>query len=318
MYFCGMNAECVCHWPLKTIDDTVTTMNMTTDCLLCSIRQIDTLLKNMDIGEETRLRHMQELLRILAEIDASMSPPAAAAVFHARIKQLTGIDDPFEGVKRDSNAIALGVLSEVRSIVNGSRQPLASALLASVAGNIIDYGVRDKISKADIINALYDSLDGAIGDGFVARFENDMKNSTRILFVCDNAGEIVFDRLLIEKMPAEKITVAVRGFPIINDATFDDARQAGLDSMVRVITTGDATPGIDIGRSSEEFMEAFASSEMIIFKGQGNLETMLHADVSNFVKDGATLYFLLKIKCGRVAELLHKKINDNFFFAKET
>ena len=216
-----------------------------------------------------------------------------------------------------SNETALSVLNEVRSMVDTSDEPLKEALRLAASGNIIDYGARRGVTRDEILESVKHALEGDVDEQFYREFLKTAETATSILYVGDNSGEIVFDRVLVEHLPLEKVRFAVRGKPIINDATRVDAATAGIDKLVTVIDTGDNTPGINMERSSTEFLEAFADADMIIFKGQGNLETMYNEDLSGYVKPGARLFFILKVKCTYVSQSLGRDIGDTVFMVRD-
>jgi len=139
-------------------------------------------------------------------------------------------------------------------------------------------------------------------DANLAEFSRAIAAAERILYLADNAGEIVFDRLLIERLPTEKVTVAVRGLPVINDATLIDAEYAGITELVEVIDNGSDAPGTILEDCSEAFLERFHAADLIISKGQGNYETLsqVHKDI----------YFLLKVKCPVVARDVGCQMNS--------
>jgi uncharacterized protein with ATP-grasp and redox domains len=136
-------------------------------------------------------------------------------------------------------------------------------------------------------------------------FIEDSSKAQNILYIGDNTGEIAFDTLLVKELPAPKITFAVRGEYILNDATLEDAKMVSMDSIATVITTGDNTPGVDTSRISQDFSEALKSADMIISKGQGNLETLYDVDLSKWVSSGTAMYFLFKVKCKHVAQIIN-------------
>jgi uncharacterized protein with ATP-grasp and redox domains len=127
-----------------------------------------------------------------------------------------------------------------------------------------------------------------------AALRRAVAGADRILYLCDNAGEIVFDRLLIEVLPSEKITAVVRGTPVINDATLEDARATGLTEVVRVMDNGSDAPGTLLETCSPAFRDCFAAADLIIAKGQGNFETLSETR-------GKRIFFLLKVKCPLIA-----------------
>jgi hypothetical protein len=157
---------------------------------------------------------------------------------------------------------------------------------------VIDVGVHDNLREEDIKRSLSQSLAGPFA-GDLDSFREAISGAGEILYLADNTGEIVFDRLLVERLRAPRITVAVRGAAVLNDATLADARVAGLDRIAQVIDNGSGAPGTILGECSAAFRERFESADIIIAKGQGNFETLA---------DGpGNIFFLLKIKCAVVA-----------------
>ncbi|NMB63322.1 MAG: DUF89 family protein [Spirochaetes bacterium] len=144
-----------------------------------------------------------------------------------------------------------------------------------------------------------------------------ISSSQKILYIADNAGEIVADKLLMEHLPVEKITCVVRGNPVINDATMEDAQSIGLNAIVRVITTGDSTPGINLSRCSKEFLYELSQADMVILKGQGNFETMIDAPLEGIVKKDVKMFFIFKVKCLPVAWFIHRCLGDSAFILRE-
>jgi hypothetical protein len=157
---------------------------------------------------------------------------------------------------------------------------------------VIDVGVHDNLREEDIKRSLSQSLAGPFA-GDLDSFRAAISEAGEILYLADNTGEIVFDRLLIERLPAPGITVAVRGAAVLNDATLADARVAGLDQVAQVIDNGSGAPGTILGECSAAFRERFESADMIIAKGQGNFETLAGGP--------GNIFFLLKVKCSVVA-----------------
>ena len=205
---------------------------------------------------------------------------------------MTGVDDPYRAVKDRFNRMALDMLPELAAVVKQAADPLEMAVRSAIAGNVIDLGVNGEITEDEARRCIQGALDEPFG-GDVDAFRQSVSMATNILYLADNAGEIVFDRLLIDQLPSVRLTLAVRGRPILNDATMADARAAGLCDLVNVIDNGSDAPGTVLGVCSEAFRQQFAEADLIIAKGQGNFETL---------SDGkADIYFLFKVKCPVIA-----------------
>lgn len=268
-------------------------LNTTLDCLPCFLRQAVEAV-GYCVPEPTRREAiLRRVMSDLAAADWSASPVAIARQVHRRIREETGATDPYAELKTRMNALALELLPCMRMTVRLADDPLLAVTRLAIAGNLIDAGAKSGIAEEGIRHALcqasQEPLYGSVRDLFEAA-----EQAQRILFLADNSGEIIFDRVLIEALPTAKVTVAVRGSPVLNDATMDDARVAGLTDLVSVISNGSDAPGTILKDCSEEFRRAYAASDLIIAKGQGNFESL---DAT-----GKQVFFLLRVKCPLVSQ----------------
>jgi len=267
-------------------------MNSSLDCLPCFVRQIlDSMRRYSDdtAFQETAVR---ELLHDLADADWRVSPPVLAQNIHRRLRRQTGLSDPYLTQKREHNELALSLLSGLWKEVDQSPDPLLCAVQVAIAGNIIDLGVKTNVREVDLVQAIQYALQEPLG-GDPGLFRKAVAEAETILYLADNAGEIIFDRLLIEQLGPERVTLAVRGAPILNDALLEDARLAGLEGRVRIIDNGCDVPGTDLSQCSDEFRSLFHTADLILSKGQGNFETLSEIQ--------ANIFFLFKVKCPVVA-----------------
>lgn len=289
-------------------------MKPTHHCIPCHINHIYRVVSGLPLETKDAFDLMKELTHIIAgNFDA---PPDCAYEMYKAIRKRINID-PFADIKKESNIIMMSMLPQLHSLLH-SGDTLKQALRIALAANVIDYGIGEHSYKNNI-GLEFENIvqDITVPDDFYNQFIQSVADAQKILFIADNAGEIVADMLLIQNLPVEKITCVVRGGSIINDATIEDAHQIGLDTIVRVITTGDQTPGINLTRCSNEFLYELSQADMIILKGQGNFETMIDASLDGFVKKGTKLFFIFKVKCLPVAEFTQKKIGDNAFIIRE-
>jgi len=238
---------------------------------------------------------VREALARAERLDFTEPPPVLARELHARVRKLCGAIDPYRRVKDESTRIALQLLPALRREVARAADPFAAAVRLAIAGNVIDFGTNRDLKLDQLQILLRDALRLPLSATAVARLRHAMDAAESILFLGDNCGEIVLDRLLLEPY-RHKLTFVVRGGPILNDATLADAAASGLTDLVPVISTGDAAPGVILKHCSAEFRARFAAADLVIAKGQGNFETL----------DGESrrIFFLLKAKCGVVARRL--------------
>lgn len=207
--------------------------------------------------------------------------------------------DIYAEVKEKSNSLSLAYAEQFQEKINSSESPLETGLQIAAAGNVIDFGAKSH-GSIDLDQELR-SLNEVPFDRYdIEPFTKALHEASTLLYLCDNSGEIVFDRLFIKELqrtyPNLQIVAAVREKPIINDATLQDAKDVGLDSLVTTISSGSVYPGTILSETTEAFQELYAAADVILAKGQGNFETLLPlADERTF--------FLLRIKCDYMAGL---------------
>ncbi|MGQ9843117.1 MAG: damage-control phosphatase ARMT1 family protein [Spirochaetota bacterium] len=256
----------------------------------CHVNHIYRVVSGLTLDKDTKLRLMQELTHIIAG-DFS-APPDCAHKMYTAICQLTDIDDPFAQIKKSSNALRMSLLPQLRAVCE--HNPLEQALKISLAANIIDYGIGDSSCGEDFAVTLKTVIHNIyIPEEFYREFILAIEKAETIFYLADNAGKIVADMLLIDYLPKEKIVFVVRCYPVINDATVKDAKEIGLTQKVKVITTGDSTPGINLKRCSKEFLQKLSQADLVIVK-EGNFETMIDVPLDGFAKKGVKLFFCLK------------------------
>ncbi len=270
-------------------------MNIHLECIPCFVRQGLEAAQNVTEDAATQERIVREVLRRTAELEFARTPPAMGQAIHRLVRELTGAQDPYAEAKSRSNQLVLDVLPELRVMVREASDPMLAAAALTIAANAIDMGVACTPSEAEILESLR-SAPQDLGNEAWERFRHRAESAARILYVADNAGEIVADGLLIEELGPDRVTLAVRGAPVLNDATLADAREAGLLDLVEVIGNGSDAPGTILDDCDSGFRKRFAEADLIIAKGQGNFETLNSM--------GAPLVFLLKVKCPVIARLV--------------
>jgi damage-control phosphatase, subfamily I len=276
-------------------------MTTTLDCLPCFVRQTVEAVGFAVPDESRRAAIVRQLLADLSTADWQLSPVGIAQHLHRRIRQATGEADSYRALKERMNRLALDMLPGMSQDARVEEDPRMAIVRLAVAGNLIDAGAKSGITERDVreamCRAVREPLYGSVSALFAAA-----EGARRILFLADNAGEIVFDRPLIEALPTEKITVAVRGAPVLNDATMEDAQVAGLTGLTPIITNGSDAPGTILEDCSAEFRRVYEDSDLIIAKGQGNYES-LAATTKH-------IFFLLRVKCPLVAAQVGAKAGD--------
>jgi len=267
-------------------------MKTSLDCIPCFLRQALDVARLSTADASVHESILRDVLQWAGGINLDQPPPLLAQRIHRRLRELTGMEDPYRAAKNRHNAMALKMLPRLRAEIASASDPLIMAVRLSIAGNIIDMGVNGGFTETDLRRSLDEALTEPFS-GDTDGFHRSVAQAANILYLADNAGEIAFDRLLIEQLPAENVTVAVRGAPVINDATMADALALGLQEIAEVIDNGSDAPGTVLADCSREFNRHFDEADLILAKGQGNFETLSD--------ENRNIYFLLKAKCPVIA-----------------
>ncbi len=240
----------------------------------------------------------------LKELTLDITPADASNFVYKITAELTGIANPYYKEKKKFNDLCLSMVAYLKEKIETSEDPLHSVIKGAIFGNLIDLGIGLKFDiERDVGNVVNEPF--AIDDylDFKVLLGAGRKN---ILYLGDNAGEIVFDRLFVEMLKDKHdVTFVVKRGPVINDATIEDARYVGMTDIVKVIDTGSDGIGVKWSSVSDEFMDYYNSADIVISKGQGNFETMSDKPVKSF--------FLLRAKCDCVARKLGVKFGDVVF-----
>jgi len=259
------------------------------DCYPCFVRQALDAARQVSDDPAVHARVLRGVCEFCAELDLSHSPPAIGQQVHRIVRELSGSSDPYAHVKQQFNRLGMSLRDRLRPRLDEADDPFDAALRLAIAGNSIDFGARSDLTEEDT-TALTNQAFTRPLHGHTAALKRAVADAGRILFLADNTGEIALDMLLLEKLPLDRTTVAVRGRPIINDATLEDAREVGLTELVPVIDNGSDAPGTLLEDCSPEFVEAFHTADLVISKGQGNYESLSGHGRRN-------IYYLLIPKC---------------------
>jgi hypothetical protein len=263
-------------------------MNARLDCIPCLIRQGLEAARLSTDDPSVQERILRGVLRETLAMDFAQCPPAVGQRIHRQLRLLSGSADPYRAVKDRFNAMALHMAPELAVEIESAGDPLLHAVRLAIAGNMMDLGVKGGIGEGEARFAIR-SARNDLFHGDIEAFRAAVLAARRILYLADNAGEIVLDRLLVERLPHGRVTVAVRGAPVLNDATRADAVAAGIDRVAEIIDNGSDAPGTILEDCDTSFRRRFAKADLVIAKGQGNFETLSEAP--------APIYFLFKIKC---------------------
>ena len=281
------------------------------DCIPCFFKQALEAAKLSGVNSRTQKKILDAVALSMPKLSLSASPPEMARVIHGIVKKITGRQDPYAKIKEKSNKLALKVYPRLKEKVFCSQDNLLTAVELAIAGNIIDYGVKNSINVKKELDKILDKENAAIrkeGKSIFnyKGFRSALNKARSILYLADNSGEVVFDRVLIEEIKKRIRNVcviyAVKEKPVINDALFEDARIAGIQEYAKIISSGLDTPGTVLSLCSKEFLKEYRHADMIISKGQGNFEALSDSK--------RPIFFLFMAKCPVVAQDVGCKVGD--------
>jgi len=268
------------------------------DCLPCMMSQA-LRAGRMATDDEKKIKELLDNIGdMMKDIRLESIPPETGDVIYKEVSKITGVADPYRKVKETNIQEALSLYPELKEIVRKSDNKLLTAIRIAIAGNVIDLGVGKEFN---IVEDVKEILQQEFGIFDFNEFEKHLEKANSILYLGDNAGESVFDKILIEELN-KPVTYAVRDIPVINDVTYQDAVDSGIDEVAEIISSGSTAPAVILELCNENFLEKFNTSDMVISKGQGNYEGLSNVDRS--------LFFLLKAKCHVIADDLNVKEND--------
>ncbi|HAJ32869.1 MAG TPA: hypothetical protein DCK79_05810 [Candidatus Atribacteria bacterium] len=280
------------------------------DCIPCFYRQALDAARIAGTDEIIQKKIIDELSQLIPNFSLEIAPPEMGREIYSLVGKISGVKDPFKEIKENSNKFALKLFPKLKQEINNSEDGLLTALKLSIIGNIIDYGAKNSLDVPKEISYLFQG-------NFIINNENNsttfkynqfkesLNKTNTIIYLADNAGEVVFDRLLIEELVKElgkEVIYVVKGKPIINDALIEDALFCGINRTAKVISSGSDAPGTLLKYCSPEFIRLYQKAELIISKGQGNYESLSEEDKS--------IFFLFRAKCPVIAKDVGCKVGD--------
>ncbi|MEA3454459.1 MAG: ARMT1-like domain-containing protein [Candidatus Caldatribacteriota bacterium] len=280
------------------------------DCIPCFYRQALDAARIAGTDEIKQKQIVDKISQLIPDFPLEASPPEMGRVIHSLVGKISGVKDPFKGIKENSNKFALKLYPKLKQEINNSEDRLLTAVKLSIIGNIIDYGAKNSLNVVEEIDYLFQGNFMINNENNSTTFKyNQFKETLNkvdtIIYLADNAGEVVFDRLLIEELVKElgkEVIYVVKEKPIINDALIKDAIFCGINEVAKIISSGSDAPGTLLKYCSGEFIRLYQKAELIISKGQGNYESLSEEDKS--------IFFLFRAKCPVIAEDVGCKVGD--------
>ncbi|MCK5785056.1 MAG: DUF89 family protein [Candidatus Sabulitectum sp.] len=261
------------------------------ECYPCFLKQALSAARRAGGSEEQQLSVIRETMKILDVLDPGAIPPEIARHVHSLVRKEISSVDPYRDAKKQSTEQALALLPDLRELIDNSSDPMDTAIRLAIAGNIMDLGVMEDFGD------LQETINRVLKQPFAIDHTKELisllETADHLLYLGDNTGETVFDRALIERISIP-VTYAVKGSPVLNDATEQDAIEAGLHLVAALLSNGSDAPGTLLELCSGEFKEAYAKAPLVIAKGQGNYESLSNA--------GEKVFCLLQVKCPVIGE----------------
>lgn len=255
------------------------------ECYSCVLQQFVAEMNLLDLDLETQTRLVKTGLVLIGETEDSATAPDLSGKLHTLLRDRVGDVDAYAESKRISHKIAMEYEKDLQRLLENGPDKFTQGLKISATGNLVDViYAREYHLWDEVENSVNQDL---LGDG-VEAFRKELSEAPHLLYLADNVGETVFDKVFIESLNIPVI-YAVKGGPILNDATLEDARAAGIDKLAKIVETGSRSPGTILSQCTEEFQKLYNESPLVLAKGQGNYETL--------DSEGDKIFFLLRLKC---------------------
>ncbi|MDY2725826.1 hypothetical protein BHF70_09150 [Anaerostipes sp. 494a] len=267
-------------------------VRLNSQCIRCLVKK---QMENFDnnIAENQKVQYMQEVLKIIAQAGPSEGGPVISGRIFELQKRMFGEKVDYKPIKHRYNQMMLDMEYEISQKIENSEDPLKQALKYAMTGNYIDFGALSNVDNEKLMELLEQAGKNAVSQEEYQALREDLKRGGKLVYLTDNCGEVVLDKLLIKQLKKEypdlDITVIVRGQEVLNDATMEDAKQIGMTDIVKVIGNGSDIAGTYEEEISQEALHMINQADVIIAKGQGNFETLWGC--------GRNIYYMFLCKC---------------------
>lgn len=275
--------------------------SMNYECLICQVKALEKRMDKYEIAEEKRNTLVSELIQSIAGIDLNISySPDISRNIIEELEKHSPISDPYKTEKEESNQEMLARYDGFKEMVSQAPDPFDTALRLAIAGNIIDFGPTHQFDVWGTIDRVMSS-DFAIDDS--EQLRDEITKAKSILYLGDNCGEVVLDKLFLETIQHPNVVFSVRERAILNDVTLKEAEEVGIPQVAKLVSNGDHAPSTLLHRVSPEFKTMYDSADLIISKGMGNYEGLMD-------QNDPRLFFLLMIKCPVIGKKIGAQKGD--------
>ena len=289
-------------------------MSSYVDCIPCIVSKTEKLAEKYAANKMQKLNAMQQILKEISDCTFEKSAPYVDAKAMRVIKREFTIDDPYLTEKRYYNKALLAMEHEIEGLLDTSTDRFLDAMKMALAGNIIDFSGLPMVEFGLVKRIIDDARNQELNPDTVSRLRRDLASGRTLLYLGDNAGEIVLDKIFLKEIrreyPKLSVTFATRGAPIYNDVTEEDAYAVGINEYAAIIGNGSDIPGTDLREVSRDFHDTLLNADVILSKGQGNFETLLGC--------GHNIYYLFLCKCNVFINKLGAKQFDSIFVNDRT
>ena len=270
---------------------------LNSECVNCLVNKY--LKKIPENTEESqKLKYMQRVLNIVAEAKVWQSAPEIVPKITAAQKEIFGVSEDFTEIKQYFNSLMLGLEPQLENNILNSKEPLKLAFLYAMLGNYIDFGAMLSVDENKLKELLKNAEELTVDDNEFGLLKDDLKKSKKLIYITDNCGEVVLDKLFIKAIlkeyPNISVEAIVRGEDVLNDATLTDAKQVFLDKLVTVTGNGTNIAGTCLSKLPEGIKTKIDNADIIISNGQANFETLRYC--------GKNIYYIFMCKCQMFAD----------------
>lgn len=277
--------------------------------MCCAVnKQEEKIRKFPDMDKKTE--YMKKVMSILSSAEEQDCSPSLSVEIKKLYSEFWNCPaEDYTEIKKEFNQLMLNVEASVEEKIRTSADPLETALLYARIGNYIDFAALENVSQETMLKLLENENQEPLSQTEYANFQTDLSTAKTLVYLTDNCGEIVLDKLAVkilkEKYPQLNITVIVRGYPVVNDATMEDAEEIGLTDIIKVTGNGSNVGGTWFPGLSNEARTLLEQADVILAKGQGNFETMNDC--------GLNVYYLFLCKCDLFQRRFHAKALQGMF-----
>lgn len=281
-------------------------MELQTECISCNIAQVLKVSKTINLSRDTQKVMMSAILKMLSQIDYSLCNPEVMKKTWGIICEYAQTNDPYQDIKKMYNLEILNLYEDLSRLIWSSPEPFLTATKIATLGNIIDFSANGGVDIETIYNSFKQATETTFSIDHIALLQEKLKTANKVVYIGDNCGEIVVDKLYIETMKKQyacDFYYIVREAPIINDVTIVDADMVSMNDVATVVSSGDNCLGLVLEHTSKEFQDLFFEADVIIAKGQGNFEGLYEIKKEN-------MFHLFMVKCQVMERILQVKQNS--------